>query len=56
MTADLWQVVGEQFNIQADISEGLIKHGPGVYTVHIWGEKAGERVSLSNYSIFYKGE
>ena len=56
IAADLWQVVGDQFNIQADVSEVLTKNGPGVYTVHIWGDNAGEKVALSNYSIFYKGE
>jgi len=55
-TADLWQVAGERFNIRADISEALIKHGTGVYTVHIWGENAGEEIVLSNYSIFYEGK
>ena len=55
-TADLWQAAGERFNIRADISEVLIKHGPGVYTVHTWGENAGEEIVLSNYSIFYEGK
>lgn len=55
VTASLWQVAGEQFNIRADVSEVLKNHGPGVYTMHIWGENDGEKIVLSNYSVFYEG-
>ena len=52
--ADIWQFSGSAFEIEADISEiiSLRSHGPGVYTVVIFGSKAGENFHLTNYSVF----
>jgi hypothetical protein len=50
--ANILQVSGPSFRIEADISSVINQLGPGVYTVLIWGESQGEPVALSNYSIF----
>jgi hypothetical protein len=40
------------FDVGADISRYLAQYGPGVYTVVIWGDRRGESVALTNYSVF----
>ena len=52
ITALSWQVAGASFSVQADVRHILEDHGPGVYTVLVWGEADGEDVALTNYSIF----
>jgi uncharacterized protein YkwD len=51
-TATVWQISGQSFRVQANISPVINQLGPGVYTVLIWGESQGESVALTNYSIF----
>ncbi len=52
--ADIWQLSGSAFEIEADISQIIDSrlHGPGVYNVVIFGSKAGENFHLTNYSVF----
>ena len=47
-----WQVEGADFAVAADLSETLAEFGPGIYTVYILGRKDGEKIALTNYSIF----
>ena len=51
-TATVWGLVGQSFQIEAEISAVVNDLGPGVYTVIIWGKADGESVALTNYSIF----
>lgn len=51
-TVQVWDVSGQSFRIEADISSIINELGPGVYTVLIWGDYDGESVPLTNYSIF----
>ena len=55
ITATSWNTQGHEFSVVADISDILNEHGPGIYTIHIWGKNAGQEVLLANYSIFYDG-
>jgi hypothetical protein len=52
LDAARWDVSSAQFSIQADISKIISEYGDGVYTVVVWGEKAGEEILISEYSIF----
>lgn len=51
--ASEWVVDGGKFEASVDISEALLRYGPGVYTVVIWGVADGESVTISRYSIFH---
>ena len=53
ITASEWTANGTAFSVDADISGLLSEHGPGVYTILMWGEIGGEDVPVSQYSIFY---
>ena len=50
--ADTWQLSSSAFEIKADISAVIDEHGPGVYTVVIFGDHSGEKIPLTNYSVF----
>jgi len=52
VTALSWEDVNGRFRVQADLSRIVGDHGPGVYTVLVWGEADEEDVVLTNYSIF----
>ena len=56
ITASEWVARGTEFSIEADVSDLLAKHGPGVYTVLLWGVIGGEDVPFSRYSIFHRVE
>ena len=56
ITASEWTVRGTDFSVTADISDLLDEHGPGVYTILLWGEMDGEDVPVSEYSIFHEIE
>ena len=45
---------GSVFSVRADLSEVLARHGPGVYTLIVWGTIGGDPVVISEYSIFHK--
>ena len=53
ITASEWTASGTAFSVAADISALLSKHGPGVYTILLWGETNGEDVVISTYSTFH---
>ncbi|MDA0262551.1 MAG: CAP domain-containing protein [Chloroflexi bacterium] len=52
VVANQWDVEGDSFRIEVDLTDALTENGPGVYTVLIWGESSGEMVSLTNYPVF----
>ncbi len=54
VTASSWTINGTQFQVSADISDIISKHGNGVYTIEVWGDLAGERSVISEYSIFHR--
>ena len=53
VTAENWEIDGQEFYVKADINEILDVHGDGVYTVVFWAKIEGERAPASEYSIFY---
>ena len=55
-TASKWTARGTSFAVTADVSNLLSDHGPGVYTILLWGTAKEERIPISQYSIFYKVE
>ena len=50
--AETLELSDAAFGVKADISEIVDERGPGVYTVVIWGDNAGELIPLTNYSVF----
>ena len=54
ITASEWTANGAAFSVVADISNLLSEHGPGVYTILLWGVIGGEDVLVSQYSVFYE--
>ena len=56
ITASEWTATDTLFSVTADIGPLLQHHGPGVYTVLVWGELSGRDVLISQYSIFHRIE
>ncbi len=54
ITASQWSSSGASFSVQADISSVLARHGPGVYSVMLWGEIDGTATVISHFSIFHE--
>ena len=55
ITPWIWNVARHSFNVEADLSPLLGIHGPGVYTILVWGSVDGEEgVVISTYSMFYQ--
>lgn len=54
VTASHWVAKGEQLAVRADIGQVLESHGPGVYSIIIWGKHLGEDMVVSQHSMFYK--
>ena len=52
ITASKWDVSANSFDVKADISDLLDKHGKGVYTVVLWANLGSERDVVSQYSIW----
>ena len=52
ITAETWSIDGDDFQVSANISEILNRHGNGVYTVVVLAKINGERIPISEYSIF----
>ena len=52
ITASVWDCTRESFEVSADISDVLDKHGNGVYTVRINATVDGEHQWIAGYSIF----
>lgn len=56
ITAREWTASGQEFAVNADLSEVLAVYGPGVYSVVVWGQIDGEQAVISEYSIFHEIE
>ena len=54
ITARTWNVTADSFSVTVDLSDVIDEHGPGVYSIIVWGTIAGERVVISEYSMFYQ--
>ena len=54
VTASSWSTGGGSFRITAGFGKVLNRHGPGVYTVVLWGVVDGEPEMISEYSIFHE--
>ncbi len=52
VVAEEWNQSSEHLDVTANISHILLEHGPGVYTITVWGFAHGD-VTLTNYPIFY---
>ena len=55
VAASEWHANDSSFSVKADLSEVLDDHGPGVYTIIVWGWQpdADTSVLISEYSIFH---
>ena len=53
INAGKFRVGGGAFDVEADISQVLSKHGEGVYSVIVWGLIDGQDTVISEYSIFH---
>ena len=49
-----WDVSGETFAIEVDLTKILSRFGKGIYTVLVWGKVGEESIYLTNYSIFVR--
>ena len=58
MIAERLEVSATAFNIRADLSALLDEHGPGIYTIWLWGRPShmDRPAVLSQRSIFWKTE
>ena len=48
-----WTISGNDFTVRADISHILERHGPGVYTIIVWGVADGQDIPIAEHSVFY---
>ena len=55
ITSERMNITSNSFNIRADLTHVLREHGPGIYTITIWGqpEQMTEPTPLSEQSIFW---
>ena len=58
ITAKRWEVTVDTFDVEANLTEVLAQHGPGVYSVVVWWSDAatGDFLTMAEYSIFYRVE
>ncbi len=56
IVADRLDVADSRFDVAADLTPLLDRHGPGIYTVRLWGRPhhLSEPVPLSEQSIFWR--
>ena len=54
ITARTWNVTADSFSVTVDLGDVIDEHGPGVYSIIVWGTIGGERVVISEYSMFYQ--
>ena len=54
ITAALYEVADDKFVLEADVSDILDHHGPGVYTVQVWATLEGEPAIISAVSVFHE--
>ena len=52
VTASKWEVQGDSFTVEADLSGIVGRHGGGLDKITIWGEFNGEDIGISEYVIF----
>lgn len=52
LVADRWDSSPNHLNMASDISEILLEHGVGVYTITIWGFARGD-TPIGEYPVFY---
>lgn len=50
--AGIWKVRNGNFTIQADVTQVIAKHGPGVYMINLLGKVDGASATISEYAIF----
>lgn len=48
-----WTADQDRFELRADIASVLLKHGPGVYTVTLWGKVDGQDAVVGEGVIFH---
>ena len=53
ITAAEWIAGGEYFFVRADLRDVVTEHGPGVYSIIVWGVIGGEDAVISEYSLFH---
>ncbi len=53
ITAREWIAGGEFFSVTVDLRHVLAEHGPGVYSLIVWGRTGGEDTPISEYSLFH---
>ena len=55
ITAELMEITSNDFNIRADLTPVLREHGPGIYTITVWGrpDHMTEPTPLSEQSLFW---
>ena len=56
ITASKWEIQGDTFAVEVDLSGVVSRHGHGLYNITVWGELDGEDVGISEYVIFYEVE
>lgn len=53
-TTNHWTVLDDHFEIKANIIDQLKQHGPGVYTVAVYGSVGDRSIEVASYSIFHE--
>ena len=56
ITASVYEVVGREFALEADVRDLLERHGPGVYKVQVWATLDNEPAVISAVSVFHEVE
>ena len=54
ITATTWAATEQGISIEADLSGLLEEHGPGVYTILLWGRIDGRYVMIVQHAIFHE--
>ena len=52
LTADIWDISGSGFQVEADVGALIDEHGDGVYMIMVWADVHGENRWISEYSLF----
>lgn len=53
IVAEEWRITDTAFTIRADLSSILQRHGSGVYTITLVGERDADRIRLVEYSLLH---
>ena len=56
ITADVYDVAGDEFAVEANLTEVLVQYGRGVYPVRVWATVGGGPVVISAVSVFQEVE